>query len=319
MTEHVLITGGLGYVGGRVAKYLAEHTPYRLTLGTRRSVTLPPPWLRHGRLLTLDVTNDAHVAAACEGVAAIVHLSAVNEIESARNPELALHVNSLGSLKMLRAAIRAGVKRFIYFSTAHVYGSPLAGVITEESVPRPLHPYAITHRAAEDFVLAANDSNELTGIVLRLSNSLGAPERPEVQRWTLLVNDLCHQAVTSGRLVLRSSGLQRRDFIALSDVARAVEHFIALPTERCGNGLFNLGGEEALRVIDVVETIAARCQIVLGRRPVIERSQPALGEEALALEYRIAKLKGTGFRLEGKIVREIDATLAFCQRAFGTA
>lgn len=318
MTEHVLITGGLGYVGGRVAKYLAEHSPYHLTLGTRGAATLPPPWLRHGRLLTLDVTNDAQVAAACEGVTAIVHLSAVNEIESARNPELALCTNSLGSLKVLHAAIRAGVKRFIYFSTAHVYGSPLAGVITEESLPRPLHPYAITHRVAEDFVLAANDSNDLTGIVLRLSNGLGAPVRPEVQRWTLLVNDLCRQAVTTGRLVLRSSGLQRRDFIALSDVVRAVTHFIALPAERCGNGLFNLGGEAALRVIDVVEMIAKRCEAVLGRRPVIERPAPASDEVAPTLEYRIAKLKDTGFHLEGDFAKEIDATLELCQRAFGT-
>lgn len=319
MTERILITGGLGYIGGRIAKYLAEGTPYHLTLGTRETAPMIPAWLRRGRMCTLDVTNDAHIMAACQDVTTIIHLSAVNEIDSASNPELALQVNGLGSLKLLNAAVQAGVKRFIYFSTAHVYGAPLIGILTEESLPRPLHPYAITHRLAEDFVLAANDSGRLTGIVLRLSNGLGAPVWPEVRRWTLLANDLCRQAVTTGQLVLHSSGLQRRDFIALSDVARAVAHFIALPTERCRDGLFNLGGETALRVIDVAEMIASRCEIVLGTRPAIERPAPAPGEVAPILEYRIAKLKDTGFQLEGDFAKEIDATLELCQRAFGTA
>ena len=218
---------------------------------------------------------------------------------------------------MLRAAIKAGVERFIYFSTAHVYGSPLAGVLTENSLPRPQHPYAITHRTAEDFVLAAWDKKEIEGIVVRLSNGFGAPERADVNRWTLLANDLCKQAVVDKKLVMRSSGLQSRDFITLEDVARAVLHLLNLPAQACGNGLFNLGGENAMRIIDVAQRVADRSEAALGFRPEVQRPLPAPGETTIPLDYRIDKLKATGFSLLSNMDKEIDNTLKLCHHVFG--
>lgn len=317
MNKHVLLTGGLGYVGGRVAHHLAGASAHHLKLGTRRE-TAAPEWLQDGAVVRLDVLDDSSLAAACKGVNCIVHFAALNEIDSASDPEQALTVNGLGSLKLLRAAIRAGVERFIYFSTAHVYGAPLAGVLTEESLPRPQHPYAITHRTAEDFVLAAHDKREITGIVVRLSNGFGTPERAEVNRWTLLANDLCRQAVVERTLVLKSSGLQARDFITLEDVARAVHHLVDLPKEKCGNGLFNLGGENCMRIIDVAERIAGRCEAVLGYRPQIQRPEPGPGETAPSLDYRMDKLKATGFALQSNMDAEIDATLQLCRQSFGS-
>lgn len=316
MSDTVLITGGLGYVGGRVARFLAEHSDYRLKLGTRDADQVSPSWLRQGEITALDLLDDASLKNACKGVRHVVHFAALNEIDSAADPARALTVNGQGSLKLLQAAIAAGVERFIYFSTAHVYGAPLAGTLTEETLPRPQHPYAITHRTAEDFVLAARDKGEIQGIVLRLSNGFGAPERADVNRWTLLANDLCRQAVTTGKLVLRSSGVQLRDFVTLHDVARAVEHMLALAPEKCADGLFNIGGESPMPIIEVAERIASRCEQVLGVRPAIERPAPLPGESSLPLDYRIDKLKATGFELQAKIDEEIDATLELCRNAF---
>jgi UDP-glucose 4-epimerase len=209
------------------------------------------------------------------------------------------------------------VRRFIYFSTAHIYGAPLVGAISEQTVPRPIHPYAITHKVAEDFVLAALDQGKIDGIVLRLSNGFGAPVAAEVNRWTLVVNDLCRQAVSTGKLVLRSNGLQQRDFITLQDTARCVAHFIALPKADCGDGLFNLGGECSRSIYAITQMVAARCQVVLGFTPAIERIEPQPGEQGLELEYSIAKLKASGFSLHNRYEDEIDATLVLCQKAFG--
>lgn len=316
MKDGVLITGGLGYVGGRVARHLAENSAFDLRLGVRRDIPAPG-WLKSGKLVTVDLLDEASLAEACRGVKHIIHFAALNEIDSGSDPEQALVVNGLGSLKLLRAAIKAGAERFIYFSTAHVYGSPLAGVLTEDSLPRPQHPYAITHRTAEDFVLAARDKKEIEGMVVRLSNGFGAPERADVNRWTLLANDLCKQAVVDRKLVLRSSGLQARDFITLEDVGRAVLHLLNLPVQACGNGLFNLGGENALRIIDVAQRVADRCEAVLGYKPEVQRPLPAPGETTISLDYRMDKLKSTGFSLLSNMDGEIDATLKLCNHAFG--
>lgn len=315
--RRVLITGGLGYVGGRLARTLVRDASVMLRLGTRRPEAVPGE-LAGCHPTPFDLMDDAQVNAACEGMDTVVHLAAVNEIVSAADPDLAVRVNTLGTLRLLRAAERCGVRRFIFFSTAHVYGAPLEGVITERSLARPIHPYAITHRGGEDFVLASHDAGRIEGVVVRLSNGFGAPAFPQVDRWTLLANDLCRQAVEARVLTLRSSGLQWRDFIALEDVARATRHLIFADTATLGDGLFNLGGRHSVRVLGLAEHVAARTEATLGYRPEIRRPAPtAKNEGAVPLDYRIDKLTATGFALIGDLDAEIDATLSMCERAFG--
>lgn len=317
MSASVLLTGGMGYVGGRIAQALAEQTNLTLRLSSRTPPASRPDWLARGEVVTMDLFNDESLQHACHGTDCIVHLAALNEIDSAQDPVQALKINAQGTLRLLQAAKKTGVKRFIYFSTAHLYGAPLAGDIDETTLPRPVHPYAITHRSAEDFVLAAHGSGALTGLVVRLSNGLGAPAHAAVNRWTLIGNDLCRQAVQTGALQLRSSGLQWRDFVALSDVAAAALHFLHLPESQCGDGIFNLGGAKAMRVIDLAHLIAQRCGVVLGFVPPVTHHQPQAGEINPQLNYRIDKLLSTGFKLQGSLEEEIDATLALCQRNFG--
>ncbi len=317
MSRTVLITGASGYVGGRIVRQLAQRPDISIRAGVNLQLKSPPSWLDPTLLTHLDLMTPESLPAACYGADCIVHLASLNEIDSAQNPERALLVNGLGTLRLLQAAEKEGVSKFIYFSTAHVYGAPLTGDISEKSLTRPVHPYAITHRVAEDFVLAAHDRNSLSGIVLRLSNSFGAPADPAVNRWSLLVNDLCRQAVTTKILSLKTSGLQRRDFITLEDVVRAVEHFLFLPASLCGDGLFNLGGENVIRVIDIAEKIAKRCQVLFGYTPAICRPEPLCGETDGALDYSIKKLKYSGFRLTGCMDDGIDSTLMLCNNAFG--
>jgi len=316
MSSTILVTGGLGYLGGRIAVAIVGQTGCQVRLASRKPGPAPP-WLPQAQTVAMDVLEPTSLAAALEGVQTVVHLAAMNENECVVNPEQALRVNTLGTLHLLQAAIRAGVERFIYFSTAHVYGAPLVGQITEQTLPRPVHPYAITHRAAEDYVLAAHDQRHITGLVVRLSNGFGAPTHANVDRWTLLANDLCRQAAQTRKLALRSSGLQQRDFITLHDVGRAVCHLLVLPRIACGDGLFNLGGGASMTVWAIAQRIAARCKATLGFAPAILRPEPSAAEAELELYYDSGKLKRTGFGLTGDIDLEIDATLQLCAQAFG--
>jgi UDP-glucose 4-epimerase len=315
MKTSVLLTGGLGYVGGRLALSLRE-AQHAVRCGTRNSALGAPAWFAEMQMAHLDWKSIESLVQACKGVDCVIHLAAMNEVESLRDPVGALQMNGLSSLQLLEAAKLAGVRRFIYFSTAHVYGSPLQGSINETSLPRPVHPYAITHKVAEDFVLAAHDHKQIEGIVFRLSNGFGAPVSPNVGRWTLLVNDLCRQAATTGELRLHSSGSQLRDFITLGDVARAVNHVLQLDADQLANGLFNLGGNRVMSIFEMTERIAARWRAMTGReipilRPAGDGTPPSM------LRYRCDKLAATGFVLTSQIDREIDDTLKLCLQAFG--
>lgn len=307
----VLITGGFGYLGGRIAVAVQHDGDHRVRLASRRQRSMPA-WLPEAEVAALDLLDPGTFEPALNGVRAVVHLAAVNEVDSLADPDKAFLVNTQGTAHLLEACIQTGVERFIYFSTAHIYGAPLIGHITECCVPRPVHPYASSHFAAEKFVLAAHEAQSLTGIVLRLSNGFGAPTHVEVNRWMLLVNDLCRQVVRDRKIVLRSSGMQRRDFITLQDVGRIVNHFLGLPREACANGLFNAGGECSMTAWAMAQRVRQCCREVLGYEPDILRPEPLPDEPAGDLSYDISKLKGTGFVPEGDMDEEIRQTLKMC-------
>ena len=318
MRAQILITGGFGYVGGRLAQHLAATGSYHLKLTSRRAPEAWPAWSAGMQGVSTDLSDPADLASLCHGVHTVFHLAAANEHACAADPELALEVNGRRSERLLQAAIDAGVRHFVYFSTAHVYGSPLQGRFDEMMPVEPVHPYASSHRVAEEAVLAAQAEDRIKGLVLRLSNGFGAPGDAAVDRWTLIVNDLCRQAVVDGKLVLKSSGLQQRDLVTLHDICRAVRYLIGLDPKRWGDGLFNVGGEMPLTVLEMAQLIAERAEAVLGRRPPIDRPDPQAGEQTGAIDYRIDKLKETGFVLKGDAAAEIDATLQLCRDAFGS-
>lgn len=312
----ILITGGLGYLGGRIAQHLSSNLDNHIIIASRDAGKYQrPSWLTKGEIISLDLFDQESLNRAVMGVDVIVHLAALNEIDSGKYPADAVRVNTEGSVNLLKCATAQQVKRFIYFSTAHIYGAPLIGDLSEQTLPRAAHPYSITHKATEDFVLAAHDRKEIEAVVIRLSNGFGAPERFDVNRWTLLVNDLCLQAVKDKQLVLKSAGLQKRDFITLQDVARSVEHFIQLDTANLGDGIFNVGGKRALSIIEMTEMVADRCQKTLGFRPEIIKPDAQPNEKGDDLNYIIDRLTETGFQLSNNFEEEIDNTLLICQAA----
>ncbi|MCT7958206.1 NAD-dependent epimerase/dehydratase family protein [Laspinema palackyanum] len=317
MRNCVLITGGFGYLGGRIAVKLAQLPNYLVRLGSRRGHS-PPVWLPQAETIAMDVVDPSSLAEAMIGVNAVVHLAAMNEHECIADPQKAILVNTLGTLNVLQAALAANVERFIYFSTAHVYGSPLAGHITEDIIPRPIHPYAITHHAAEDFVLAAHQKQEIIGIVVRLSNAFGTPIHLNVDRWTLLVNDLCSQAIQKKCLTLHSSGYQSRDFIALENVAFAVHHCLQLPIENIGDGLFNLGSGKSRTILEMAQLIANLCSEYLGFFPKIKRPEFLFKEEFKnnTLFFDSTKFFNTNFKASSYDKEEILNTLSLVSSTY---
>ncbi len=313
----VLITGGLGYIGGRLGQYLAR-TGATVRLGTRRS-TAPPRWLTGASVVPTDWHSSTALQESCSGVDAVIHVAGANARDCLADPVAALEANGVATARLVQAAVRQKVTRFIYISTAHVYGSPLTGVITEDTCPAGLHPYATSHRAGEEVVRDASGRGEIEGLVIRLSNAFGPPAHADVDCWVLLCNDLCRQAVTTGRMVLSTPGLQRRDFITLTDTCRAIHYLLALPASKAGNGVFNLGGNWSPTVLELAGTLRAAASAVL--RTEVELSAPATPPAAAPqpLRFGIDKLAGTGFVLTRDHSSEINQLLEFCKSAFSAS
>lgn len=311
MVKKVLITGGTGYVGGRIARFLCDTGSYEVQVTTRRESAVTFPGIRN---MVVDAGKDDLVPL-LEGVDTLIHLAAMNEIDCVADPYTAIDVNVTQTLKWLKAAEKAGVKQFIYFSTIHVCG-PLLGEIDEQVRTRPVHPYGITHKAAEDYVLAARATSSMDAICFRLSNSFGPPVTPDVNRWTLLVNDLCQQVARTGKMALQSDGTQERDFITLSDVVSAVQLVLSLDKKDTADGLFNLCSGLTLRVYRMAEKIAENTFSTLGFLPEINRPAPAGLDAPYQLRCSPDKLKALGWSPANDFDEELKAMLSFCNTHF---
>lgn len=315
---NILITGGLGYIGGRAAHYLKEKEPdTNIFLTTKSKDRNLPPWTAKFEVIQMNLLDESSILNCLKdkNIDVIIHLAALNEIESMKDPELALEVNTKGTYRLLRISNVNNIKRFIYFSTFHVYGETSVPVITEEAPTRPFHPYAITHRAAEDFVNYFKHYYGMKTLIFRLSNSYGYPMDKNINRWTLVFNDLCKQAVTTDRIVLKSSGKQYRDFISLHDVARAVYHFLFVIPENWGEGLYNLGGNFSMSILDVAQKISGVYSSKY-KKEIIEIKTKADDSSSMIpkpTKYSIEKLVGTGFTLKGDMAFEIEKTMDLCE------
>ena len=310
---NILITGGLGYLGGRVADSLKRNFPETtIILGTCRKIRDIPDWAESFKIIHLDICDSLSIEKAVVGSDTVVHLAALNEHESIKDIEAAWKTNALGTQALLSAANRKGVQRFVYFSTFHVYGD-YRETITENSPARPHHPYAATHRAAEDMIRFYQYYKNMDTLILRLSNGFGYPMDIGIDRWTLVFNDLCRQAVTSGKMVLKSSGKQYRDFVSLHDVSAAVEHFLFTIQGQWGDGLYNLGGDGSLSIAEAAKTIAKVYEKKYGKRIPIEITDKDDEGTCDPVHFNVDKLKATGFQLTGDMEIEIEQTLSLCE------
>ena len=310
----ILITGGLGYIGGRVADFLKRNHPEStIVLGTSKEITKTPNWAKSFQIVWLNILDPASIEEAVSNdFHVIIHLAALNEHDSFKNVKSAWETNALGTQSLLSVASEKQIPNFIYFSTFHVYEN-CSEIITEESPTNPRHPYAATHRAAEDMVRFFRYYKNMNTLTLRLSNGFGCPMNLEVNRWTLVFNDLCRQVMTTGKMILRSSGRQHRDFISLHDIAASVEHFLFSIPDQWEDGLYNLGGNCSLTISDVANNIASIYEKKYGKPTSIQIMAKDNGEVHRPVQYNIDKLKKTGFQLTGDMQREIEQTLSLCE------
>ncbi|NHR06916.1 SDR family oxidoreductase [Chromobacterium haemolyticum] len=317
-TKRVLITGGGGLVGGRVAEHLLC-SGFQVRLGTR-DIKADVGRLLDVDLVAIEWSDEECLRAICQDVDVIVNAMGMNATDCAYNPAGALLVNGVYVASLLKAAIASGVKRFIHLSTAHVYASPLQGWISESTCPSNLHPYATSHRSGEDTVLWAGEQGHIEGIVLRLSNAFGRPLATRVRCWMLLVNDLCRQAVENKNLTLKGNGLQHRDFIPLSAVCGLIDRLCQVDFFRIDESrgrpspLLNVGSGYSMSVIAMAELIQSRCKPVLGYDVGLKRQSCSNEQEGPALNYVSNHLPSL-CDMES-FMDEIDKLLLYCNEYF---
>ena len=312
----ILITGGLGYLGGRIANYLVQTKNIPIVLGTKNQDYKLPYELRNCEVIQLDLLKTSDIELACEGITSIIHLAAINFQESQKNPRKASAVNNEGTYKLLQSAVKSGVKQFVYFSTAHVYGSPLEGDIDESSTPKPVNPYSMTHLEAEEHVLRFHSENSINGIVLRLSNAIGKPMDKDVNCWMLVANAYCKQAIVNREIILNGDPNQQRDFISISHIETLVNNLLDNSQLSYYGAIMNVGSERSLSILDLAKIICERCNLLFGFKPEITINEKEHQKRNKELNYNCRSYKNLNLASDRTLEDEIDELLKFCGEIF---
>jgi len=309
----ILITGGFGFLGGRLAVHL-EKLGHNIVLGSRNHIS-PPDWLKRVDVRVMRWNCDESIERACVGVDVIVHAAGINAMDCSIDPSAAFEFNGLQTARLANFSIKAKVKKILYLSSAHVYANPLIGEIDEDTKPNNRHPYAASHLAGENALLAANDQGDIQCVVMRLANIFGAPTHKGVNCWMLLVNDICKQAVQGQKIQLHTSGTQKRDFLSANEFCNVTESLLL--TKRDATGVFNIGSGVSRSILEMANLVRERCGEILGFTPDLYVPSSTLQANEVDLIYKSKKLSEIGIEPKSYIdIAEIDSLLEFCNEAY---
>jgi UDP-glucose 4-epimerase len=273
----ILITGGAGFIGSHLAERFAARNRLVLFDNFRRDSLAGLAVANHSqvRVMRGDILDPAAVAAALEGVDTVIHLAAIAGVSSYYEmPLRTLQVNILGTHGVLEAAVRAGVRRFVHFSTSEVFGSQALHVSEED--PHGIGPvsdkrwvYATSKLAGEHFTLRTGEAHGMHAVCLRPFNVYGPRQTGEGA-----IRNFCVNALAGRPLEIYGDGGAIRAWCFVSDMVDAVELCLTRP-EAAGQS-FNIGNpREAETTNGLARRIAALVPGATVTRKVVDRSEVA--------------------------------------------
>lgn len=242
----VLITGGTGFIGSRLALKCLEKGDSVRVLGQENNAAEADNRKliesQGAKVALASVTDRGKLLGLLEGVDVVYHLAAAQH--EANVPDQRFwDVNVTGTKNILEASINAGVKRFVHGSTIGVYGSTLEGQIDEYSPLRPDNIYGVTKLEAEKLVLSLQE--KLPVVIIRISETYGPGDRRLLKLF---------KAIKKNVFFMIGSGRNMHHLIYIDDLIDGF--FLAATAEQAVGRVLVLAGKEPMTTHDMVEVIA---------------------------------------------------------------
>jgi nucleoside-diphosphate-sugar epimerase len=281
----VAVVGGAGFIGSNLVDALIEDgedviVVDNLSSGYRRNLNVKAP------LHQIDIATDSEaLASALNGREVVFLTAALPRVPRSIEDPVGTHaVNVTGALRVLKAAVDAGVRRVVYSSSSSVYGDQPTLPLTEDMVPGPLNPYACQKLMGEIYARNFARIYGLETVCLRYFNVYG-PRQVTEGAYRLVISIFMDQRRQGEPLTIHGDGEQTRDFTWVGDVVRA--NMLAGRSDRVGRGEpINIGSGTEVSVNRIAELIGGPSVRVPPRgfderfkRAGIQRAKELLGWE----------------------------------------
>jgi UDP-glucose 4-epimerase len=285
-----LVTGGAGFIGSHVAGALMSDgwevvVLDNLTTGSEANVPAGT------ELVEGEADDEGLLSQILPGCSVLFHLAAVSSVQDALDRPLEVHkANLTATLALLEAAVRHGVHRFVFSSSAAVYGNTGGQLAKEDMKPDPLGHYAVQKLASEQYCAAYHRLHGLETVCLRYFNVYGPRQRAD-SPYSGVIAKFADAARSGKPLVIFGDGGQTRDFVHVTDVVAANLAAASAPAETVAGGVYNIGSGRSVSVKEVAETIRG----IFAGSPVPEYRPERRGEIRLSQADITRAAKSLGY------------------------
>jgi len=259
-----LVTGGAGFIGsnlvdGLLSKDFRVRVLDNLSTGKKENLEYVRSRIEFVRG---DIRSDKDLRKAVKGASYVFHMAAIASVpQSVAQPIVTHEVNVTGTLKLLEASRKVGVKRFVFTSSSAVYGETDKFPSHEEDLPRPGSPYAASKIIGEYYCRNFSELYGLETVALRYFNVYGPRQNPR-SRYANVIPIFLKRLLSGVSPEVHWDGKQSRDFVYVDDVVAA--NLLAMKKPGISGEVFNVGSRSEERIIDCLLGI----QRVLGLKKV---------------------------------------------------
>ncbi len=303
--KRVLVTGGAGFIGSHlVERLLAEGLEVTVlddfSTGSTKNLASVEGAVGVIRGSILDASA---IGEAARGAKCVFHLAAIVSVpRSVQEPLLVDEVNCRGTLMALEASRREGAK-FVFSSSAAVYGDSPELPKTEAMAPEPVSPYGAQKLAGEAYVRAYAASFGMEACSLRYFNVYG-PRQDPTSPYSGVITKFLRSALAGEDLTIFGDGSQTRDFVYVQDVVEA--NILAMRARTCGEA-FNVGTGASVDI----ERLAGEIAQEAGQGSIVRHAAPRAGDIEHSRCDPSRAARDLGFRAKVGIEEGIARTLEY--------
>ena len=255
--QKILVTGGAGFIGSHLVDKLLNEG-FEVTVIDNLDTGHLENIAHHQdkeefHFIKGDIRDFDLVKETMKDVDAVFHEAALASVTlSVQNPILTNDINVTGTLNLLKASSDLHVKRFIYASSAAIYGDTPPPQKREDMTPNPISPYGVSKFAAENYVKLFHKVYGLETVSLRYFNVYGPRQRFDIQSaYGGAITIFTNRLLKNMPPIIYGDGEQTRDFVYIQDVVEA--NMLALNSKNAAGEVFNIGTGTNASVNQVAE------------------------------------------------------------------
>jgi UDP-glucose 4-epimerase len=248
---NIFITGGMGFIGSHLFKYLSKQGNKITIFDNFNNSSNTNLVDSNIKIIEGDILDYSLLSKSLNNIETVIHLAAqISVTDSIKDPDNTMKVNVDGTQNVLDACLENHIKNFIVISTAAVFGNQ-DEILTENSKTDPISHYGKSKLLMEKRIMDFSKNHNLNSIILRFFNLYGPGQSPQ---YAGVITKFLDNIIENKPLVIYGNGSQTRDFIHIDDAIECINLAIKNINKKTGK-IYNIGSGKSTSILELANIL----------------------------------------------------------------